>query len=157
MKKRMMSCILMVVLIVGSLGIGTISVQAAATPKTAVTKVKKSLGKKYRCDLVYSKNQINRVFGLSGSDYSSAYGEGMNIIINVDNILVVKPKKGKTNTIKRALKAYKAMQLERPYPMNEEQLYDTRIETINGYVCYICLETKTLNNKAIKVLKKALK
>jgi hypothetical protein len=157
MKKRVLSCLLAFVMVAGCFGEMPLQSQAAVTPKKAVVKVKKALGDDYRCDLAYTKEQINRTFGLASSDYSKVYGEGMNIIVHVDNILVVKPKKGKATKVKRALKAYKQNELVMPYPMNVEQLNNTRIETINGYVCYICFSTKALNNKAIKILRKALK
>ncbi len=99
------------------------------------------LGENYFPDMQVPKEQMEPMIGISSDLYEDYLLEVPMISVNVDTLLVIKAKEGKTADLEKAVKAYQenlvnnAMQ----YPMNVGKVQASAVETIGSYVCFVQL------------------
>lgn len=99
------------------------------------------LGENYFPDMQVPKEQMEPMIGISSDLYEDYLLEVPMISVNVDTLLVIKAKEGKTAEVEKVVKAYQenlinnAMQ----YPMNMGKVQASSVATVGSYVCFVQL------------------
>ncbi|MGN0243584.1 MAG: DUF4358 domain-containing protein [Lachnospiraceae bacterium] len=171
MKKRWMSLLLCLMLL--SLAVPTVSAKNV-TVKTICNQVKKQMGEDYTPNMTYTKKDLRTKLGLSKDQYTSMMGEGTMFGGHVREFIIIKAKKGKTKEVNRILTDYRKDLVENTlYPAQVLKAQASTVYQNGNYICFIALgldpmddsmseedliaHYKSVNKKAISVIKKTLK
>lgn len=117
----------------------------ATTPtlKSIVNAVKKAYGDSYIPNTKIDAKTLSEQYGIKKSMYDSVYAEGPMLSFQIDTFIVVKAKKGKVATVKKALNNYKKYLLKESmqYPMNAAKLPAAQVYSFGNYVVFSMLVT----------------
>lgn len=106
--------------------------------KTAVTD---ALGDNYWPDTEIAPDMLEGIFGITSDMYEDYMGEMPMISVNVDTLVVVKPKDGKADAVEKALESYRQSEIDSTmqYPSNVGKIQASRVEKVGDYVCFVML------------------
>lgn len=106
--------------------------------KTAVTD---ALGDNYWPDTEIAPDMLEGIFGITSDMYEDYMGEMPMISVNVDTLVVVKPKDGKNDAVEEALESYRQSEIDSTmqYPSNVGKIQASRVEKVGDYVCFVML------------------
>ncbi len=139
--------------------------------------VKKAYGEDYVPSEKLTKNQANEYYGLKSSWYSGLIAERPMIIVQADELVIVKAKNASSKKkIKAALTSYQKHLKEdaHQYPANLVKIQASKVYVKGNYVCFFILGTidnkteeqgeekalaayKKQNEKAVNAIKKLYK
>jgi hypothetical protein len=109
--------------------------------ETLRTAVVTALGDKYWPNAAISPEVLQGTFGLAPELYDDYMGETPMISVNVDTLVIVKPKEGKEQEVEDTLTAYREAQIESAaqYPRNLGKVQASQVVKIGDYVCFVML------------------
>jgi ABC-type transport system substrate-binding protein len=103
------------------------------------TAVVEALGDKYWPNAAISPEVLEGTYLVAPDLYEDYMGETPMISVNIDTLLIIKPKEGKAQDVEDALNDYRDAQLDSAaqYPRNLGKVQASRVEVIGDYVCFI--------------------
>lgn len=110
--------------------------------RTAVTD---ALGEDYWPNMQLTPDLLEMTFGLTEDMYEDYLAESPMISVNVDTMVVVKPKAGREAAVEEKLGAYRDMLVSdsMQYPMNLGKVQASRVDRIGNYICFVQLGADT--------------
>lgn len=105
------------------------------------TAVADALGDNYWPDTEIAPDILEGIFGITSDMYEDYMGEMPMISVNVDTLVVVKPKDGKADAVEEALESYRQSKVDSTmqYPSNVGKIQASRVERVGDYVCFVML------------------
>ncbi|NLL78462.1 MAG: DUF4358 domain-containing protein [Clostridiales bacterium] len=112
--------------------------------KAAVTEV---LGEDYWPSYALNEEEIENLLGLTTDFYEEFTAEMPMISTNVDTLMIIKAKEGKTADVEKAVTKYREMLINDTfqYPMNIGKIQASEIAVYENYVCFVQLGADTMN------------
>lgn len=103
--------------------------------------VSDALGENYFPDMALTPDLMESIFDISSDLYEDYMGEMPMISVNVDTLLIIKPKNDKVEEVKERLTAYRDSEINDriQYPMNVGKVQASCVEQIGDYICFIQL------------------
>lgn len=100
-----------------------------------------ALGDNYWPDTEIEPDMLEGIFGITSDMYEDYMGEMPMISVNVDTLVVVKPKDGKADAVEEALESYRQSEVDSTmqYPSNVGKIQASRVEKVGDYVCFVML------------------
>jgi hypothetical protein len=109
--------------------------------ETLRTAVVTALGDKYWPNAAISPEVLQGTYGVTPELYDDYMGESPMVSVNVDTLIIVKPKEGKAQEVEDTLTAYREAQVESAaqYPRNLGKVQASQVVKIGDYVCFVML------------------
>ena len=103
--------------------------------------VRDALGDNYWPDTEIAPDMLEGIFGITSDMYEDYMGEMPMISVNVDTLVVVKPKDGKADAVEKALESYRQSEVDSTmqYPSIVGKIQASRVEKVGDYVCFVML------------------
>lgn len=104
-----------------------------------------ALGENYWPDFALGEQELEDMTGLKADQYEEFSAEMPMISVNVDTMIIVKAKEGKTGEVEEALTAYRQRLVDdtMQYPMNLGKIQASQVVTFGNYVCFLQLGADT--------------
>lgn len=137
--------------------------------------VRKLLGDHYWPEVNMSKEELERLTGISDDMYVDFLAEKEALDSHIDTMIIIHAKEDYVSTVEQAIEKYRSTIIEdnKNYPQNLGKAKASRMETIDDYVCFVQLGADTTvvadkgsdavtaycleeNERALYVLEKAI-
>ena len=98
-------------------------------------------GENYLPEMPLDAETLETLYGITPDMYEEALGEVPMISAQVDTLIIVQAKEGRSDDVKAALENYRTTQLEEGmnYPMNVPKIEASEVVVYGDYVCYVML------------------
>lgn len=137
--------------------------------------VEELLGDHYWPEVNLSKEELERLTGISEDMYVDFLAEKQSLDSHIDTMIIIHAKEAYVGTVEQAIEDYRSKIIEENhnYPQNLGKAKASRMETIDDYVCFVQLGADTTvvadkgseavmaycleeNERALYVLEKAI-
>jgi hypothetical protein len=105
------------------------------------TAVVTALGDMYWPNAAISPEVLQGTFEVAPELYDDYMGESPMVSVNIDTLVIVKPKEGKAQEVLENLEDYRTQQLESAaqYPRNIAKVQASRVVVAGDYICFVML------------------
>lgn len=108
--------------------------------------VVEELGENYWPNMALNETDIEGLLGVSAQDYEEAVAEMPMISTNVDTLIIIRAKEGKTVDVEKAVTEYRERLVNdtMQYPMNIGKIQASEVAVYGNYVCFVQLGADTM-------------